>query len=152
MTPDQLAALKSEVQADPQGLGYAQHLPDAPGMVCELLNAVSTSMVKSRLVSARAVLAECGSGAAAILDKLDAASANISSVKWAMKFLQQEGGLDVGHPVTQAQLDALAAGGVLTQAEADALKNMAVQPASRAEKLALGTVTEADLRDAGVTQ
>jgi hypothetical protein len=150
MTPDQLTALHAEVQSDSAGLGYAQHLPEAPGMVCELLNAQTLSMVKPRLVNARTVLAECGANAAATLDKLEAASAQVSTVKWAMKFLQQDGGLDVGHPVTQAQLSALAAGGVLTQAEADSLKNLALQPCSRAEQLGFAPVTESDLRAAGV--
>lgn len=146
-----LVALKAEVQTDPAGLGYAQYLPGAPGKVCELLNAVTTAMVKSRLVCARTVLAECGSGASAILDKLDAAAATVSTVKWAMKFLTQEGGLDVGNPVTQAQIQALVPS-VLAQADADALKNMAILPCSRAEKLfgAGSFVAESDLRAAGV--
>jgi hypothetical protein len=151
MTSDQLAALAAEVQGDPAGLGYAQHLPDAPGMVCELLNAQTSSMVKPRLVSARTVLAECGAQASTILDKLEAAATQVSTVKWAMKFLQQEGGLDVGHPVTQASIQALVPD-VLVQAEADALKEMAVQDCSRAEQLALPPITESNLRAAGVIQ
>jgi hypothetical protein len=151
MTPDQLAALKAEVQADPEGLGYAQYLPAAPGMVCELLNRQSTTTVKSRVVTARTVLSECGAGAAAILDKLEASSPSISEVKWAMRFITGDG-LDVGHAVTQAQIQALVPPGVLTQAEADALKSLALQPCSRAEKLGLPLVTEADLRDAEVLQ
>lgn len=146
-----LTALKTEVTTDPAQIGYGQYLPAAPGMVCQLLNAQgTTTMVKSRLVSARTVLAECGSGAGALLDKLQALGSTSSSVKWAVIFLQQEGGLDVGHPVTQSMLDQLAAAGSLTTAEATQLKNMAVQPCSRAEKLGLGYVTEADLRAAGV--
>lgn len=150
MTNDQLTALHAEVQTDPQGHGYLQFLPDAPGMVCELLNKQSALMVKPRLVTARTVLAECGPDAAGILDKLEAAAASVSTVKWAMKFLQQDGGLDVGHPVTQAQLSGLATGGILTSQEAQALKDMALQPCSRAEQLGLGIVSQSDLRNAGV--
>jgi hypothetical protein len=88
---------------------------------------VGRTKITSRFVTARAVLAECENGAT-ILDKLEAASAQISAVKWAMKFLQQEGGIDVAHPRTLGMIDQLEAGGVLTQTEADELKGMAVQP------------------------
>jgi hypothetical protein len=56
-------------------------------------------------------------------------------------------GIDVGHPTTISLLDALV-GTVLTQTECDLLKNMAVQPASRAEVLGLGYVQEHDVRAA----
>jgi hypothetical protein len=50
-----------------------------------------------------------------------------SPVKWALKLLDL-GELNIGSPATQAQLDALAAGGVFPQAVADALKGLAVSP------------------------
>lgn len=39
MTPEQLTALAAEIAIDPEQIGYAAHLPDAPGQVLDLLNA-----------------------------------------------------------------------------------------------------------------
>jgi hypothetical protein len=50
-----------------------------------------------------------------------------SPVKWALKLLDL-GELNIGSPATQAQLDALAAGGVFPQVVADALKALALAP------------------------
>lgn len=144
------AALKAEIDNDPSGKGYAQYLPDSPGLVVELLNAQTETMVKSRYVTARTVLAECGAGASAILDKLEAAATSSSAMKWAVKFLGQDSGLDVGNAVTQAMLDQLAGANVLTSDEASTLKAMALQPTSRAEALGIGRATEQDLIVAGV--
>jgi hypothetical protein len=64
---------------------------------------------------------------AAFLDGLTDLAAASSPVKWALKLLDL-GELNIGSPATQAQLDALAAGGVFPQAVADALKGLAVSP------------------------
>lgn len=68
--------------------------------------------------------AEAGS---AFLDGLTALAATSSPVKWALKLLDR-GELNIGSPATQAQLDALAAGGVMPKAVADALKGLAIVP------------------------
>jgi len=68
--------------------------------------------------------AEAGS---AFLDGLTALAATSSPVKWALKLLDR-GELNIGSPATQAQLDALAAGGVMPQVVADALKALALAP------------------------
>lgn len=137
-------SLAEELRTDPAGLGYAAHLPDSPGLVVDMLNALTRTAVKSRFVTARGVLAEVDGGAQ-ILDKLEALAAGVSEVKWAMKFLLTDG-IDVGHPRTRGLLDQLAAAGGLTAADAKALKDLALQPASRAEELGLGFITEADVR------
>ena len=149
MTPAQLTALKSEIQTDPAALGYAAYLPDAPGRVCALLNAISTTMTRSRFITARTILAECGMDGPAILDTLDAVAANVSAVKWAMRFLQQDSGIDIGHPATQAMLNQLRAAGALQVSQVDALKALAVQAASRAQVLGFESVAETDLHAAG---
>lgn len=149
MNPEQLNVLRAEIHADPQGIGYDECLPDRPGHVVDRINAPTRTAIKSRMVTARAVLAEVPGGPA-ILDKLEAASAGSAAVRWAMRFLGQEAGIDVGSPATQGMLTQLAAAGVLTQAEAHSLRDMALQPASRAEQLGLPPVTEAHLRAAGV--
>ena len=148
-----LAQLKTELQADPAGLGYAHHVPHAPGALAELLNAQSTTLAKSRMITARGIMASYGLGpsaGAAFLDKLEVLSAGVPAIKWAMKFLQAESGIDVGEPATQAMLTSLVGVGGVTQTEVDGVKAMANQPASRAEVLfgAEAQITEADVRAA----
>lgn len=142
-----MTTLNDELRADPKGLGYAQFLPDAPGMVVELLNAPTESMVKPRFITARTILAECDDGAG-VLDAMTAAASGISAVKWALTFLSTDSGIDVGHARTQGMIDSLVGAGVMTQPLADQLKALAIQSASRAEVLGLGVVTEEQVRSA----
>lgn len=101
-----------------------------------LARIVSTGrkVTQSRFVTARTVLAEC-IGGQAILDALKAAAAGNSAVNWAMTFLGQEGGLDVGNAATQGMIDQLVAATALTAAQGAALKALAnlSQTVSRAE-------------------
>lgn len=148
-----LAQLKAELQTDPTGRGYAPHIPHAPGTLADLLNAQSATMAKPRMITARGIMASYGIGpsaGAAFMDKLEVLSAGVPAIKWAMKFLQAESGIDVGDPATQAMLTSLIGVGGITQAEADWIKAMALQPASRAEVLfgAGSQITEADVRAA----
>lgn len=139
--------LADELRGDPLGLGYASHLPDDPQRVVDLLAAPVYTMTKSRFVTARTILAECPDGAA-ILDALTTAQANVSAVKWALTFLSQDSGLDVGHPRTQVMLGGLVQGGALTAAQADQLKAMAMQPATRSDVLGIPVPTARDIIDA----
>lgn len=148
-----LAQLKAELQTDPAGLGYAAHVPHAPGTLADLLNAQSATMAKPRMITARGIMASYGLGpsaGAAFMDKLEVLSAGVPAIKWAMKFLQSESGIDVGEPATQAMLASLVGVGGVTQTEVDGVKAMANQPASRAEVLfgAGSQITEADVRAA----
>lgn len=158
MTPDQLAALAAEIDADP---ALAATLPGEPGHAVARLNAPEHEMVRSRFVTARTVIAELGTDGAMAMEKLvrfgalapledEAAERLRATTRWAMVFVASEGGLDLGHPTSQLLLDALAAAHVLDEAEAAALKSLALRPASRAEQLfgEGATVTEADLRAA----
>lgn len=142
-----MSVLSDELNNDPLARGYAQYIPDSPGTLAQMMNAVDYTMVKTKFVTARGVLAEHGSAGAAVLDKIDAAGASDSAVKWAMKFVTSEPGIDVGHPTTRSLLNGMVPV-VLTQAEADMLLNMAIQPASRADVLGLGYVTAADVQTA----
>lgn len=148
-----LNALRAEVQVDPAGIGYADHLPEAPGQVVELLNARVFSMPKATFISARGVMSADGLGpsvGAAFLDKLEVLASSVPAIKWAMKFLQTEAGIDVGEPATQAMLTSLIGIGGITADEVNGVKAMAMQPASRAEVLfgASVQITEADVRAA----
>jgi hypothetical protein len=125
-------------------ISSAEYAGKSDDQVAAILNDPRLQAVRSRFITARSMLAELPS-AAVILDKLEAAAAIISAVKWAMVYLKGDTGIDVGHPGTIAQLDALAAAGVLSSDEAAAVKNMALQPASPAELLGLGTVSYNDV-------
>lgn len=88
------------------------------------LNAENVKSIQPRFVTARAIMAECG---VAILTALKANSAD-PAISWALQFLGQEAGLDVGDPFTQGMIDQIVAGAVLTAAQGSALKAMAMQP------------------------
>ncbi len=144
-----MSILSDEITNDPTAKGYAAFLPDAPGAVVNLLNALTETMVKSRMITARGILSDYPGGptvAAAVLDKLDTAAPGIPALKWAWSFIKGEG-LDIGDPATQGMLDTLATATVITTTEADNLKALALQPASRAEVLGLPYVTEEMLRN-----
>lgn len=83
---------------------------------------------QSRFVTARTILSECGAIGPSILDSLEAIAASNSAVKWAVRFLGQDSGLDVGNPVTQYMIDQLVIGGMPADQGA-ALKAMAIQSA-----------------------
>ena len=130
--------LKQEIIDDHLSQEYSAFLPDSTGWVANMLNERKFQAVKTRMVTARGIMASYGIGptqGALFLDKLESLSANIPALKWAMKFLQQETGLDVGEPATQTMLTSLIGVGGITQAEVDGVKAMAIQPASRAEVL-----------------
>ena len=148
-----LAQLKTELQTDPAGLGYAPHIPHAPGMLAVLLNAKASTMAKSRMITARGIMASYGLGpsaGAAFLDKMESLAANVPAIKWALKFLQTEAGIDIGEPATQLMLTSLIGVGGITADEVNGVKALALQPASRAEVLfGAGTqISEADVRAA----
>lgn len=146
LTAQQKIDLNDEVNNDPAGKGYAAFLPDQPGRAIDLMNAMTETMVKSRMITARGILSDYPGGpaaGAAVLDKLDAAAPSIPALKWAWSFIKGDG-LDIGNQATQGMLDLLAtsaAGSVLTPGEADNLKSLALQPASRAEKRKLPPMT-----------
>jgi len=90
------------------------------------LNAEGAVAPQRRFVTARAVMAVC-TGGLEILDALEAASSN-RAVAWALRFLGQEAGLDIGDSFTQRMVSQLVADAVLTQEQGDALKALALQP------------------------
>lgn len=134
--------LKELVMADEEMLAF---WPQAPGKVAELLNAPTTLGVRPCMVNARTILATYGMEGAVILDRLEIASGTNPAIRWALKFLQQETGLDVGHPTTQGMITALV-GTVLTEDQASKLRALALQKISKAEVAGFGVVTEAELQ------
>lgn len=152
MNPEQLALIQAELLNDPTQQGYGPHIPDGPGHLVELLNAQTTTMVKERFITARTMLAVLDPIAAATaLEGLEQAASVNPVVKWGMKFLMSDPGLDVGHVNTRMLLDALVQQGVLASESVDTIKALAQLPASRAEVVlqrAGAAVTEADVRAA----
>lgn len=131
------AALKAEIETGPLAAELAPFVASGnDATVADVLNARrGATMLRSRLISARAVLGEYPDGpavAATVLDKLEAAAPSIPAVKWVMSFMKADG-IDIGSPATQGMLDQLAASGVITPDEAKKLKSMGIAPASRAE-------------------
>lgn len=130
--------LKTEIDAHPEWAALSDN------EIAALLNAKTKTSIQSRFVTARSILAEIADGAD-ILDALEAASAFVPAVKWAMVYLTGETGIDVGYPSTRAQLDGLAAASILTEVQSEAVKAMALLPTSRAEILGLGAVSYNDI-------
>lgn len=150
------SVLFDEIANDPLGLGYAALLPNSPGRVVELLNTKNYTAIGSRMISERGLMAKLPMGpvaADAMLKKLEAYSqiqATYSSVvARALKFLAMPDGIDIGEPATQ-NLITLLGTGIITEEEATQIKDLALQPASRAEVIGIGSVTEDDLRNVGV--
>lgn len=144
-----MSVLSDEITNDPTSKGYAALIANQPGLVCDLLNALTETKYKSRMITARGILSDYPLGpvaAAVVLDKLDAAAPSLSALKWAWKFISGEG-LDIGNAATLGMIDQLVAGTVLTGEEGAMLKGLALQPASRADVLGLPHITESLLRD-----
>jgi hypothetical protein len=119
------AALKAEVHANP---ACADALAAKDCAALAAIVSTGRTSTQSRFVTARTILAECAAGSA-ILDALEAVAGSMSAVKWAVKFLGQDSGLDVGNAVTQGMIDQLAAASVLTSTQAAQLKGLATLPA-----------------------
>jgi hypothetical protein len=141
MTPDQLQVLAVELSIDPAGLGYAAHLPDSPGIVADMLNALTQTKHKTRFITERAIMSRCQDGNV-ILDALEDKADTNSAIRRALKFLGQEAGLDIGDPYTLGMVGTLVSQGVLTAAQGDQLKALALQSASRAEVIGLPVVSD----------
>ena len=114
--------IKARVLARPDlnALRAARNIP----ALAAALNAEGLIAPRQRFVTARAIMALCPDGVA-ILTALEAAIAN-KAVKWAVTFLGQESGLDVGDPYTQWMIDQLVAASVLTSEQGIQLKALAL--------------------------
>jgi hypothetical protein len=143
-----MTTLSDELRDDPKGIGYKAHMPQSPGIVVDLLNAPTQSMVKA--IRSTTAQAWAASGPyAAIVD----AGANPSHPCRASCLMLRDtlvSGVPISmdEPDVQAMLAAWVATNVITQAQHDDLYKRATQPASRAEVLGLGIVTIQDFIDA----
>ena len=83
-------------------------------------------VLKQRFITARAILTGCVGGVD-ILTALQRAESN-TAVGWALKFLGQDAGLDIGDPGIYPLLESLVNAQVLTAPQVAALKSMAMSP------------------------
>jgi hypothetical protein len=96
--------------------GLAKALNDSPEME-----------IQQTFISARALLTRCANGAD-ILHALETAAPFNTAVAWAVKFLAQDAGLDIGDVGALALLDQLQQAGVLQAAWVDQIKHLALKP------------------------
>lgn len=127
----------NEIVSGPFSVELAPHVASGnDGAIADRLNALTEIGIVTRFCNARTILAEYATGpldAAALLDKLELASAGIPALRWIMTFVKSDDGFDIGHSASQTTLDQLALGGVITSAEAENLKALARIQMSRAQ-------------------
>ncbi len=130
MTPDQKSALEAVVG---RALSADEHAA-IEALLTErndvaIAGVLSTGRVKihSSPIGIGTVLAVMAPSGGDFLNALEATGAANANVRWALKMIEQ-GTLDVGHPVTRAQLDAFAKEQPLLTDAIKALLSVAEQP------------------------
>lgn len=151
-----LTALATEINTDPEALGYSQYKVEAPGRIADMMNAPSFLAPRSRWISELGIMELYPDGpvaADALLAKLETFAATQHAlagvVRRVLRFLQGNG-FDIGSATSHNMLSVLAQASVVSADEATKLKALANKPASRAEVLfGNGTVvTEVQVRKA----
>lgn len=99
----------------------------SPQVCAAALNAITVTVIQETWINERTLYAQLGPAMGEdILARLDAAAASNSVIARTRAWLRPgEGGVDVGHISTRAQLDGLTAAGVLTAPQVAALKGLA---------------------------
>jgi hypothetical protein len=148
LTPEQQAVLDDEVATDPTGKGYAALLPDQPGHVVDLLNALTETMRKERLITNLTLSSVLGvTLARSIRTKLNVFATTDIIIADFVSAMGAQPGSNIGDPETIEMIDYLVTvQDGFTPEEAAALKLMSLQSTSRAEALGLPRITEAMLR------
>lgn len=144
-----MSILSDEITNDPTGKGYAALLPDQPGHVVVILNALTeqilglltrTNLAKwAAKTGMRLVIQQEADNQASLLCSL--AMTIIDVLRGA------SGGIDFSDADNVASLGAWVASGKLSTANRDLMLSMAMQPASRMDVLGLPTATEEMLRN-----
>lgn len=150
MTPEQLAALKAELQADEKALGYAPLLASgALGAVCDLLNA-QTQSVLGELSADRAITWGASGPMATITDVSNNAShvARASCLSF-LRSLNSRMPIDMTNDSVKQLFAGWVAAGVITQDQSNSATALAQRPASRAEALDLPVVSVEDIHASG---
>ncbi len=116
----------------------------------DAINAMTVSVpAVGSFIGIGSVLSALGAEAgAALLDRLEALTATVPAIKWAMRLLDTAS-LDIGLEVTRQQIDALCAAGVMSTAERDALKALGETDAPYSSTLRFDRVIDpADIQTA----
>jgi hypothetical protein len=108
--------------------------------VAATLNSQTVTRTVSRFVNYRTMLADLGPEITlTVKGKIEAAAeVNPLLALIAPMLMPEAGGIDVGHPGTRAQIDALVAGGLFTADEATALKGMGEETITIGQSLGWG--------------
>lgn len=91
------------------------------------LNADAPLVPQQRFITARAVLTLCADGPA-ILSALETAAPQNVTVAYALRFLGQDAGLDIGDPGALTLLAQLQQNSILTEHQVDQLRALALKP------------------------
>lgn len=131
-------ALKTLIDSAPANAG----LSDVD--VAAWCNALSVTRQIEFMFTVRTAMSSLGPVLAdSVLTKLEAAATQNQILERTLNMMQpSEGGIDLGHPATRAQIDALVLGSVLTQVEADALKELGTELISPALNAGLGEIAK----------
>lgn len=114
--------------------------------IADILNAEAGVRVVEDYCNEIEIMARLGpTTASTILDKLDAAAAVNSALRRAMRAIQSDRGIDLGHPQTRVMLDQFVPAMVLTEQESSLLKGLAERPSSLAYDALGEPVTQADV-------
>lgn len=137
--------LHDELTTDPTSKGYAAHLPDSPGIVADMLNAQTETMVKAIRSTTAQAWAASGPYARIVDASNDTTHACRASCLVLRETLASGVDIHVERSDVQQMLSAWVSTGVCTQAEHDDLIARATQPASRMEVLGLPPATVHDV-------
>lgn len=132
--------LKDELVNDPLARGYSGMTDQE---AADSLNTPDRIVTCECRATIRSLMADLGpTEADDIITALEAAATNNNITARALKLLSPaEGGIDLGHASTRAQIDGLVTAGVLTSVQGTALKGLAEKTVSRAEELGLPVIS-----------
>ena len=121
--------------------------PGTDQEVLDWCNTPSVTRLREYMSTERTLMADLGPVMAdAILTKLEAVPDSV--VQRVVKMLSpSQGGIDLGHPATRAQIDALVVGGVLLSEEGDALKGLGEEVVSPAVNAGFGVIRFGEIVD-----
>ncbi len=137
--------LKSEIDNDPESLGYAGKTDSE---VADLLNQLR--YVGGYDATFKTIISELGTGVAdRLIESMELASSSSPSIKRILNALDIGVSVNLGDSVTRAMLDSFVSGGLgLTAEDATAIKALADNQVSRASQLGLSEVKPYDVRRA----
>lgn len=123
-------ALRAAILADPAAAAFAA--VGADGDAAAAVAATLPPTTRPTYVTTRVLHAAFGPDAAeAVLGAIAAAAASNPVLARVLTWVDpNQGGIDVGNPITREQLDALAAAGVLAAGQVAAIKALAERPAA----------------------